>query len=81
MIARGEGGVTPYVELAKHLEHHERDLPRAIEMTRQAMLRLAEPRLTDSDDILLLRESLEKRYQRLKRKAQDERLRTQKQNG
>ena len=50
-------------------------------MTRQAMLRLAEPRLTDSDDILLLRESLEKRYQRLKRKAQDERLRTQKQNG
>lgn len=81
MIARGEGGVTPYVELAKHLEHHERDLPRALEMTRQAMLRLAEPRLTDSDDILLLRESLEKRYQRLKRKAQDERLRTQKQNG
>ena len=37
MIARHEGGTKPYIELAKHYEHYERDYESALDMTRRAM--------------------------------------------
>ena len=73
MIARGEGGVTPFIELAKHYEHFERDIPRALEMTREALVRAAEPRLTPDAEAEAQLEALEKRYQRLKKKEQAQR--------
>lgn len=41
MIERREGGVKPYIELAKHYEHAEHDPRRAMELTRRAMGMLA----------------------------------------
>lgn len=72
MIARHEGGILPYVELAKHLEHIQRDIPQAIEMTRRAMMLLAEPTLLEPEDIRAQREALAHRYERLKRKLEKE---------
>jgi len=40
MIARGEGGVQPYVERAKIAEHHTRDMPAALKHTEAAIYRL-----------------------------------------
>lgn len=37
MIGRGEGGLMPYIELAKYCEHQLRDYKRAIQYTREAM--------------------------------------------
>lgn len=72
MVARHEGGVIPYVELAKHYEHIQRDIPRAMESTRRAMLLLAEPSLLDTPEVTSQRESLLHRYERLKRKLEKE---------
>ncbi len=41
MIARGEGGVAPYVELAKIAEHRLRDIPAALAHTEAALERVA----------------------------------------
>lgn len=68
MIGRREGGVKPYIELAKHYEHVERDYGRALALTRQAIARMAEPTLLDSEETEQLRDELQKRYERLKRK-------------
>ena len=68
MIRRGEGGVTPYIELAKYCEHILKDVPRALEITRKALFRLAEPTLLDSDTVQQTRNALQYRYDRLKRK-------------
>ena len=69
MIRRREGGVTPYVELAKYYEHTERDLKTALDFTRRALLLLAEPSLLDSDSVQEARNALQYRYDRLKRKC------------
>lgn len=68
MLRRGEGGVTPCIELAKYYEHVAKDVPMALEMTRKAMLRLAEPTLLDSDTVQETRNAVQYRYDRLKRK-------------
>lgn len=70
MIERREGGVTPYVELAKHYEHVEKNLPAALEMTRRAMAQLSEPTLLDSEGVQEARNALQYRYDRLKRRRE-----------
>ncbi len=72
MIARHEGGIVPYVEMAKHYEHIERDIPKAMEMTRRAMMLMAEPTLFDTTDTTEKRNALRHRYDRLKKKSQKE---------
>ena len=37
MIARGEGGVLPYIELAKYYEHIEKDAPKALMYAKHAL--------------------------------------------
>ena len=66
MVIRHEGGVTPYIELAKHYEHIEKDIPSALEMTRRALMLLAEPTLLDSDAVQETRNAVQYRYDRLK---------------
>lgn len=68
MVIRHEGGVEPYIELAKHYEHVERDIEAALEMTRRALMMIAEPSLLDSDTVQNQRNALQYRYERLKRK-------------
>ncbi len=68
MIERREGGVTPYIELAKYYEHVCRDIPSALECTRRAIILLAEPTLFDGDTVQNSRNALQYRYERLKRK-------------
>ena len=66
MVIRHEGGVTSYIELAKHYEHVEKDFPSALEMTRRAMMLLAEPTLFDTDAVQETRNAVQYRYDRLK---------------
>ncbi|MCH5286479.1 MAG: ribonuclease H-like domain-containing protein [Christensenellaceae bacterium] len=70
MMARHEGGIVPLIELAKHYEHIERDPAAALDMTRRAMMMMAEPSLTEDSETTQTREALEKRYQRLKGKLE-----------
>lgn len=72
MIDRHEGGIIPYVEMAKHYEHVERNLPSAMDMTQRAMMLLAEPTLFDSADTKEKRAALQHRYDRLKQKMKKE---------
>lgn len=68
MIRRREGGVTPYVELAKHYEHHAKDIPAALDMVRRAIAMMSEPSLFDEPSVQETRNALQYRYDRLKRK-------------
>ncbi len=69
MIARREGGVAPYVELAKYYEHTARDYAAALDVVRKALVRLAEPTLFEDASVQEARNALQYRYERLKRKA------------
>ena len=69
MIRWGEGGVTPYVEMAKHYEHAEKDYAAALDVVRKAMMRLAEPTLFEDSAVQEARNALQYRYERLRRKA------------
>lgn len=69
MIARHEGGILPYVELAKYYEHQQKDIPAALEMTAQAMRMMAEPALFDLPSVQETQNALQYRYDRLKKKA------------
>ncbi len=69
MIRRREGGITPYVELAKHYEHAEKDYAAAMDAVRQAMIRLSEPTLFEDSAVQDEKNALQYRYDRLKRKA------------
>ena len=71
MISRREGGVVPYIEMAKHYEHIERDVPAALDMTRRALMLLAEPSLLEPPETARHREDLTKRYERLKSKMKE----------
>ena len=68
MIARHEGGVTPYVELAKYYEHQKRDIPAALDTVRRAIAMLSEPSLFEDASVQEARNALQYRYDRLKRK-------------
>lgn len=70
MIDRREGGALPYIELAKHEEHIVRNIPAALELTRRAMLLLAEPTLLTGENPL--QADVNKRYERLKRKIKEQ---------
>ena len=70
MIRRREGGITPYVELAKHYEHTEKDYAAALDVVRKALILLSEPTLFEDSSVQDERNALQYRYERLKRKAQ-----------
>ncbi len=72
MIERHEGGITPYVELAKYYEHTLKDYAAALDMTRRAMMQLAEPALFDVPSVQEAQNALQYRYDRLKRKVAKE---------
>ena len=63
-----EGGIEPWVELAKYYEHTARDLPRALSCTRHALAQLAEPSLFPRETVQFERNALQYRYARLQRK-------------
>ena len=69
MIARREGGISPYVELAKHYEHTAKDYEAAMDVVRQAMILLAEPTLFEDSAVQDERNALQYRYDRLRRRA------------
>lgn len=72
MVIRHEGGATPYIELAKHYEHVEHDLPSALEMTRRALLLLAEPTLFEDSAVQETRNAVQYRYDRLKSRLKEQ---------
>ena len=69
MITRREGGISPYVELAKHYEHAEKDYDAAMQVVRQALILLAEPTLFEDNAVQEARNALQYRYERLRKKA------------
>ena len=69
MIARREGGIAPYVELAKHYEHVQKDYAAAMDMVRKALILLAEPTLFEDSAVQEARNALQYRYDRLKRRG------------
>ncbi len=69
MIRCREGGTAPYVELAKHYEHTAKDYDAALQMVREALIRLSEPTLFEDASVQDERNALQYRYERLKRKA------------
>ena len=66
---RDEAVTKPYIELAKHYEHYERDYESALDMTRRAMALSAEPSLFDPPSVQEEQNALQYRYDRLKKKA------------
>jgi len=68
MIDRREGGVTPYIEMAKYYEHTLRDVPAALDMVRRAIGMMSEPTLWEEPAVQQTRDALQHRYDRLKRK-------------
>lgn len=70
MIARREGGVRPYIEMAKHCEHAENDPAAALRYTRQALMLLAEPSLLPNQAVQETQNALQYRYARLVRKLE-----------
>ena len=67
MIARGEGGTWPYVELAKYYEHTERDYNRALRYAGAALSHALNLLPLGRDDDAEL-SALRRRVERLKRK-------------
>ncbi len=70
MIEAREGGIAPYVELAKLYEHHRRDVKKALEITRAAIMLVSEPSIQTKDAMQELQNALQYRYMRLVKKAQ-----------
>jgi len=68
MIDAREGGVQPYIELAKYCEHRLGDYETALSLTEKAMLLLAEPKLIADPHEDAVKASLQKRYSRLRKK-------------
>lgn len=65
MIACREGGLTPYIELAKLYEHRKRDIKSALEVTRAAILLASEPALCPGNAMQEMQNALQYRYMRL----------------
>ena len=72
MIREGRGGIMPYVELAKYEEHVLRDIPEALRLTEQAIIRLSEPGFGQDDAVQADQNELQYRWQRLKRKLKEQ---------
>ena len=72
MIRENRGGVTPYVELAKYEEHIRRDIPGALKLTEQAIIRLSEPGFGQDNAVQELKNELQYRWHRLKRKLKEQ---------
>ncbi len=70
MIACREGGLIPYIELAKLYEHRLRDVKNALEITKAAILLASEPALGSKDAMQEMQNALQYRYMRLVKKAQ-----------
>lgn len=68
MIHLKEGGILPYVELAKIHEHRLHDIDAALYYTRHAMILLSEPTVFSDTTVQESRNALQYRYDRLKRK-------------
>jgi Predicted exonuclease len=71
MIREEKGGAAPYVELAKYEEHIRRNPREALRLTEQAMIRLSEPGLGQPDAVQEMKNELQYRWQRLKRKLEE----------
>ena len=72
MIREGRGGAAPYVELAKYEEHFRRDIPAALKLTEQAILRVSEPGLREDAAVQEMKNELQYRWQRLNRKLKEQ---------
>ena len=72
MIREGRGGVMPYAELAKYEEHIRRDIPAALSLTEQAIARLSEPGFGRDETVQEMKNALQYRWQRLKRKLKEQ---------
>jgi len=72
MIREGRGGAEPYIELAKYEEHVRRDIPAALRLTEQAIARLSEPGLGQGCAVQEMKNELQYRWQRLKRKLKEQ---------
>ncbi len=68
MAERREGGVTPWVELAKYYEHTARDYAAALDCVRRAMALAAEPSLFPPESVQAEQNALQYRYARLRKK-------------
>ncbi|MBR3334082.1 MAG: ribonuclease H-like domain-containing protein [Clostridia bacterium] len=72
MIREGRDGVAPYVELAKYEEHIRRDIPAALKLTEQAIVKLSEPGIRQDGAVQEQQNELQYRWQRLKRKLKEQ---------
>ena len=72
MIREGRGGADPYVELAKYEEHIRRNIPEALRLTEQAMIRLSEPGFGQDSAVQENQNELQYRWHRLKRKLKEQ---------
>jgi hypothetical protein len=70
MISSHEGGLTPYVELAKLYEHRLHDAKSALEITKSAILLASEPVLCPKTAMQEIQNELQYRYMRLVKKTQ-----------
>jgi hypothetical protein len=71
MIRLRQGGVRPYVELAKYEEHRRKDIHAALRLTERAMMLLSEPALREERTVQEAKNELQYRYDRLRRKTQN----------
>ncbi len=75
MIRTRQGGIRPYVEMAKYEEHVRRDYGAALEMTERALALLSEEMLPGQKEKTTVQESkneLQYRSKRLKRKLKEQ---------
>ncbi len=70
MISCHEGGLIPYIELAKLYEHRLHDVKNALEITKAAILLASEPMLSSKTAMQEMQNELQYRYMRLKKKTQ-----------
>jgi uncharacterized protein YprB with RNaseH-like and TPR domain len=70
MISCHEGGLIPYVELAKLYEHRLHDVKNALEITKAAILLASEPVLCPKTAMQEMQNELQYRYMRLIKKTQ-----------
>ncbi len=70
MIDGREGGLLPYVEMAKLYEHRLRDVKKALEITKMAILLASEPSLGTQNAMQEMQNALQYRYMRLVKKSQ-----------
>ena len=59
----------PYIALAKYKEHTLRDIEGALNLTRQALMLLAEPTLESDTTVQETRFALQYRYERLLKRS------------